>query len=66
MNKQLKVQKCKTNAFKKVEIPPSFHKGKRNKICLSLIEELSVWKSTTKVTTEEFIQLVERIYNDTK
>lgn len=47
---------------KNVEIPKSFDKGKRHKICKVLIEELSDWQSTEKVTTEEFIKLVEEIY----
>ena len=43
-------------------IPKNIFKGKRNKISIILIEELEKWKSTTKVTSKEFCELVERIY----
>ena len=51
---------------KNVEIPKSLLKGKRNKICIVLIKELSNWKSSEKATTEEFIKLVEELYKIVK
>jgi hypothetical protein len=45
-----------------MQIPKNMNRGKRNKISLVLIEELQKWKSTTKVTTDEFCLLVERLY----
>lgn len=44
------------------KIPQKMFKGKRKKICLVLIDELTKWKSTTKVSEEEFCELVERLY----
>ena len=55
----------KNKVAKNVEIPKNFHRGKREKICRVLIEELSKWKSSEKVTTEEFVKLVEEIYKIT-
>jgi hypothetical protein len=43
------------------KIPPRFFKGKRNEIIRVLIEELQSWKSTTKVSTEELLKLVDRL-----
>ena len=43
------------------KIPKRFFKGKRLEIARILIEELTNWKSTTKVTDEEFYKLVDKL-----
>jgi len=44
-------------------IPPRFIKAPRARICHILIEELEKWESTTKVTDEEFLRLVDKLAN---
>lgn len=51
-------QKKKIDDFK---IPLRFFTGKHNKIGYILIEELQGWESTVKVSTEEFLKLVDRL-----
>jgi len=60
-NKDTEVKEKKRKVAKNVEIPDRLLKGRANKICYILIEELSGWESSTKVTTEEFIRLVDKL-----
>lgn len=42
-------------------IPPRFFDGKRLEISRILIEEITKWKSSKQIATEEFIKLVDRL-----
>ena len=42
-------------------IPPRFFKGRREEILKVLIEELTGWDSTTKVSTDEILRLTDRL-----
>lgn len=52
----------KTKKKKEFHIPPKMFKGKRGKIAEVLVHELMGWESTTKVSSEEFCKLVEKLY----
>lgn len=47
----------------KRKIPKIYFENKRLEITRILVDELTQWQSTTVVTDEEFMRIVDRLFN---
>jgi hypothetical protein len=60
------MKKKKQDVYGIYNIPRNLFTGVRNSISKVLIEELSKIESSTKISTEEFCRLAERLYQVTR